>query len=298
MALHDDDTSEDRYDVRHTIHQGTFSGTAAAQHVRVTDDDNGEALVGPRPADAVWWAALTARRETGGYVGHIDYTSPHADTGKLSNASFAYGGTARKIDGLMIDSQGDLQLWVDSGGGPTLPNSWVFHVGDESFSLGSATRQSFYTLHHTGTMEMRRDHTYEWSSAAHDVSLGDRDVVAVWLEEGGVNGRSLPGKPAQVKAAPRNGGAHLEWVAPAEVPNKPVLHYEYQQEGTEGVGANGRPADERRGVEPHQRRNLQVPVAGGEPGRQEFGVGAVATGHSTGRSTGVIAARGAVCFGA
>ena len=241
----DHDTSDERHAVQHTVAQGTLSAVAAQQIVQITDNDDGVDLVGPIP-DAVWWAALTARRETGGYVGHIDYRDPHEDTGKLytpyeisgvltGKALFTYDGTTREIDGLMLDSQGDLQLWVDAGSkdGPTLPNSMVLHVGSVSLSLDSATRQSFYTLHNTGTMEMRRDHTYEWASGVHGVSLNDRDVVAVWLSEAAGGGRGLPGTPADVRATPRDGGAGLNWAGPPEIPNKPVLYYEYQQEGTE-----------------------------------------------------------------
>ena len=37
-----------------------------------------------------------------------------------------------EIKGLFVDSDGDLQLWVDTGNTPSLPNSFVLHVGSES----------------------------------------------------------------------------------------------------------------------------------------------------------------------
>ena len=111
--------------------------------MRGPGENGGENQIGSRPSGALWWAALTARRETGGATGHIDYTSPHADTGKLSNDSFTYGGVTRAIDGLFVDRNGHFQIWVDSGNGSALPNSVVLHVGNRSIELGSATRQTF-----------------------------------------------------------------------------------------------------------------------------------------------------------
>ena len=97
--------------------------------MRGPGENGGENQIGSRPSGALWWAALTARRETGGATGHIDYTSPHADTGKLSNDSFTYGGVTRAIDGLFVDRNGHFQIWVDSGNGSVLPNGSVLHVG-------------------------------------------------------------------------------------------------------------------------------------------------------------------------
>ena len=57
-----------------------YTTTLSRVQVEITDDDDGEDRIGSRPSGAVWWAALTAHRETGGATGHIDYTSPHADT--------------------------------------------------------------------------------------------------------------------------------------------------------------------------------------------------------------------------
>ena len=107
--------------------------------MRGPGENGGENQIGSRPSGALWWAALTARRETGGATGHIDYTSLHADTGKLSNDSFTYGGVTRAIDGLFVDRNGHFQIWVDSGNGSVLPNGSVLHVGSESLTLGSAT---------------------------------------------------------------------------------------------------------------------------------------------------------------
>ena len=56
-------------------------------------------------------------------------------------------------------------------------------------------------------------------------------MAAVWLEVPA--GSELLGAPGSVDAQARDGGATLEWGAPAEVPSKPVTSYEYQQEGTE-----------------------------------------------------------------
>ena len=134
----------------HRATKGDYTTTLSRVQVEITDDDDGEDQIGSRPSGAVWWAALTARRETGGATGHIDYTSPHADTGKLSNDSFTYGGVTRAIDGLFVDRNGHFQIWVDSGNGSVLPNGSVLHVGSESLTLGSATRQSFRTMYNDG----------------------------------------------------------------------------------------------------------------------------------------------------
>ena len=197
----------------------------------------GENQIGSRPSGALWWAALTARRETGGATGHINYTSPHADTGKLSNSSFTYNGVARAIKGVFADTSGHFHIWVDSGDGSALPNSVVLHVGNRSIELGSATRQTFRTMYNDGRAPTMRDHTYWWQSGSHGVSLSDRQVVAVWLEAPA--GSELPGTPRSVEAQARDGRASLEWVPPPEVPSKPVTSYEYQQEGTETWNSTG-----------------------------------------------------------
>ena len=205
--------------------------------MRGPGENGGENQIGSRPSGALWWAALTARRETGGATGHIDYTSLHADTGKLSNDSFTYGGVTRAIDGLFVDRNGHFQIWVDSGNGSVLPNGSVLHVGSESLTLGSATRQSFRTMYNDGRTPIMREHAYWWQSGSHGVSLSDRQVVAVWLEVPA--GSELPGVPRSVNAQARDGKASLEWGAPPEVPSKPVTSYEYQQEGTETWNSTG-----------------------------------------------------------
>ena len=223
--------------VTHRATKGGYTTTLSRVQVEITDDDDGEDQIGSRPSGAVWWAALTARRETGGATGHIDYTSPHADTGKLSNDSFTYGGVTRAIDGLFVDRNGHFQIWVDLGDGSALPNSVVLHVGNRSIELGSATRQSFRTMYNDGRAPTMREHAYWWQSGSHGVSLSDRQVVAVWLEVPA--GSELPGTPRSVNAQARDGGATLEWGAPPEVPSKPVTSYEYQQEGTETWNSMG-----------------------------------------------------------
>ena len=231
-ASHDNDTSDEAQYVTHRATKGGYTTTLSRVQVEITDDDDGEDQIGSRPSDALWWAALTARRETGGATGHINYTSPHADdTGKLSNNSFTYNGVVREIDALFVDRGGVLQLWVDSGDGSALPNSVVLHVGNQSLELGDATRHSFKTIYNDGRAPTMREDTYWWKSGSHDVSLSDRQVVAAWLEAPA--GSELPGTPRSVEAQARDGKANLEWVAPPEVPSKPVTSYEYQQEGTE-----------------------------------------------------------------
>ena len=230
-ALHDSDTSDEKRYVTHTVTDGGGNSRQLdSVQVEVTDDDDGEDQIGPRPSGAVWWAALTARSEVDGLTGHINYTGP-VNTGKLSNIHFTQGGALREIQGLFVNSIGNLQLWVDSGNAAALPNSLVLHVGTESLALGSATRQSFKTTYTDGRAPTMRDHTYWWFSGSHSVSLSDREVVAVWLEA--PSGSELPGAPMSAEAQARDGGAGLEWVAPPEVPSKPVTSYEYQQEGTE-----------------------------------------------------------------
>ena len=235
-AEQDADTIDDLLHVTHTAGDGSNSTQLGRVRVFVADDDDAEDLIGTRPADALWWAALTARSETGGTVGYIDYTSPHQDTGGLSDSDFTYGGVVREIDGLFVNGSGRLKLWVDTGDSSALPNSLVLHVGSRSMTLGSATRHSFYDTHSMMTV---RVHVYDWSSGSHSVSLSDRDVVAVWLEAPA--GSELPGTPESVQAQARDGGARLEWTGPPEVPSKPVQHYEYQQDGETGWTPTGGP---------------------------------------------------------
>ena len=231
-ALHDSDTSDEKRYVTHSVTDGGGNSRQLdSVQVEVTDDDDGEDQIGARPSGAVWWAALTARSEVDGLTGHINYTGPE-DTGKLSSTRFTQGGAMREIEGLFVNSIGNLQLWVDSGDTTALPNSLVLHVGNQSLALGSASRQSFKTVYTNPEREpTMRDHTYWWFSGTHSVSLSDREVVAVWLEA--PSGSELPGAPMSAEAQARDGGARLEWVAPPEVPSKPVTSYEYQQEGTE-----------------------------------------------------------------
>ena len=224
----DSDTSDERLHIRHTITEGANTASLDSTPVWVTDDD-GEALVGPRPADALWWAALTARRETGGATGYLDYASAE-DTGKLSDNTFTLGGLTREIEGLFVQN-GTLQVWVDSGDGFQLPNNFVLHVGTVELTLGSASKQSFQITYNDGSAPTMRDHTYWWYSGEHGVSLSDRQVVAVWLED--PSGTYLPQAPRSVQAEPKDGAAELKWTAPPEVPSKPVLHYEYQKNGSD-----------------------------------------------------------------
>ena len=112
--------------------------------------DSAALQIGSRPSAALWWAALTARWETGGITGHINYRNTDRDTGKLSNNSFTQGGVTRAIKGLFVDSTGHFQIWVDSGNGSALPNGLVLHVGNQSLTLGSATQQSFKTMYNDG----------------------------------------------------------------------------------------------------------------------------------------------------
>ena len=111
-ALQDSNTSDERLLIRHTLTEGGNTRSLDSVQVRVTDDDDGEALVGPRPANALWWAALTARRETGGAVGFLDYEYSNGtdapDTGKLSDSTFILRGVTREIEGLFVQG-GTLQ---------------------------------------------------------------------------------------------------------------------------------------------------------------------------------------------
>ena len=231
-ALHDDaDIFDEVLLVRHRVTRGSDTGPVNQLEVTVTDDDNEEDLVGPRPAGTVWWASLRAQRGVQ-YVGHINYTGPR-DTGELSNAAFTYDGIGREIDAAFVDDSGHFQLWVDSGNGVALPNSLVLHVGAASMELGSATRQSFKTTYNDGREPTFRAHAYWWAAGTHTVSLSNGEVVAVWLEEG-TGARDLPGVPDALEGRALDGGVELRWEAVAENPAQPVLYYEYTQEGTEG----------------------------------------------------------------
>ena len=165
-ASHDNDTSDETQYVTHRAAKGDYTTTLGRVQVEITDDDDGEDQIGSRPSGAVWWAALTARRETGGATGHINYKSPHSDLGKLSDSDgegesrFTYNGVTRAVDALFVDRNGHFQFWVDSGDGSALPNGSVLHVGSESLTLESATRQSFMTMYNDGRPPTMRDHTY------------------------------------------------------------------------------------------------------------------------------------------
>ena len=234
----DDDSADETVRVRHSITQGGLEASLRSTQVRITDDDDGEGLVGSRPEAAnVWWAALTPSLETGGVVGHIDYREPFPDTGKLSDDTFTYDGIGREIDAVYLDRTGHFQIWVDSGNGSALPNDLVLHVGSASMTLGSAT-QSFGTTYTEGTTPMVREHTYWWQAGSHSVSLTNRQAIAVWLEEPDGT-RSVPGTPQDVQGTPGDGKVRLKWEPPSPPGNgtrsvQQVLHYEYQQEGTEG----------------------------------------------------------------
>ena len=75
-ASHDGDTSDETQHVTHRATKGGHDTTLSRVQVDIVDDDDGEDRIGSRPSGALWWAALTARRETGGVTGNIDYTSP------------------------------------------------------------------------------------------------------------------------------------------------------------------------------------------------------------------------------
>ena len=245
-----DDSADETVRVRHVITQVTPLGVVLeaslrSTQVRITDDDDGESLIGSRPPNAnVWWAALTASLETGGVVGHIDYREPFPDTGKLSDDTFTYDGIGREIDAVYLDRTGHFQIWVDSGNGSALPNDLVLHVGSASMTLGSATQQFFGTTYTEGMTPMVREHTYWWQAGSHDVAFSNRQAVAVWLEEPDGT-RSVPGTPQDVQGTPGDGKVKLKWEPPSPPGNgtrsvQQVLHYEYQQEGTEGwTGTDG-----------------------------------------------------------
>ena len=224
------DTSDERLLIGHTITEGNRSASVDSTQVWVTDDDDGEALVGPRPANALWWAALTPRRETGGALGYLDHEYSGPDTGKLSDSTFVLRGVTREIEGLFIQG-GRFQVWVDSGDGFQLPNNLVLHVGNEAVTLGSASTQSFETTYSGSSTPTMRDHTYRWLLGAHSVSLSDRQVVAVWLED--PSGTYLPAEPRSVRATAKDSAVELAWTAPPEVPSKPVTHYEYQKSNSD-----------------------------------------------------------------
>lgn len=158
MPQEDSDTSDERLFIRHTITRDGNTTSLDSRQVRMTDDDDGEALVGSRPADALWWAALTARRTTDGVTGYLG-----ANHGKVSGSTFTHGGVTREIDGVYV-SGGRLNLLVDSGDGSRLPDSMVLHVGDEELILGSASTQAFETTYNDGSPPNTRDHAYRWYS--------------------------------------------------------------------------------------------------------------------------------------
>ena len=232
----DDDTTDERLRIGHTITRDGNTTSLDSKQVWVTDDDDGEALVGARPAGALWWAALTAGSTTDGYVGYLG-----TSMGKVSDSTFTHGGVTRGIDGVYI-SGGRLTLLVDSGDGSQLPNRFVLHVGNEEMTLGSASTQSFETTYNDGSPPSTDDHYYRWYSGTHSVSLSDRDVVAVWLEDPG--GTDLPRVPRSLRATQMDGAAKLTWETPPEVPSKPVKYYEYQRNGSDEWTATDGPGTE------------------------------------------------------
>ena len=235
-ALQDSDSADDTVRVHHRIAQDGLEASLGSTQVRITDDDDGESLIGSRPEAAnVWWAALTPSLETGGVVGHIDYREPFPDTGKLSDDTFTYDGIGREIDAVYLDRTGHFQIWVDSGNGSALPNDLVLHVGSASMTLGSATQQSFGTSYSDGMTPMVREHTYWWQAGSHSVSVTNRQAIAVWLEEPDGT-RFVPGIPQDVEGTPGDGKVKLKWEPPPGNGTRSapqVLHYEVHQEGTE-----------------------------------------------------------------
>ena len=243
-ALQDSDSADDTVRVHHRIAQNGLEASLGSTQVRITDDDDGESLIGSRPEAAnVWWAALTPSLETGGVVGHIDYREPFPDTGKLSDDTFTYDGIGREIDAVYLDRTGHFQIWVDSGNGSALPNDLVLHVGSASMTLGSATQQSFGTSYSDGMTPMVREHTYWWQAGSHSVSVTNRQAIAVWLEEPDGT-RFVPGTPQDVEGTPGDGKVKLKWEPPPGNGTRSapqVLHYEVHQEGTEDWTATDGP---------------------------------------------------------
>ena len=92
----------------------------------------------------------------------------------------------------------------------------------------------------------------------------------------------LPGRPRDVRGTSGEGSVGLKWTPPLEDPEKPVLNYEYQQDGETGWTPTGDAGDDEGGDGPHQRRELQVPGARGELGGDGIGVGAVCAGDAGG----------------
>ena len=61
-AQQDGDSADENLRVQHTIAQAGLTVRLRNTPVRITDDDDGESLIGSRPAAAnVWWAATPAR---------------------------------------------------------------------------------------------------------------------------------------------------------------------------------------------------------------------------------------------
>ena len=198
----------------------------------MTDDDDGEALVGPAPPGSLWWAALTARRGTQvtGYrrnYGNSVYYS-NSTLGNLSRTEFSHGGDTYTFEGIHVDDRGGLWVTLGSRRGLQLPNHLALHVGDASLTLGSASRQYFESRGNGEGGPWAQ--TYWWFAGEHGVNLRDRDVVPAWLEDPG--GSGTPAVPRALRAEALEGGAQLHWVAPPQSENS-ILHYEYQQEGDE-----------------------------------------------------------------
>ena len=91
-ALQDADAVDESHTVAHTASDGSNSTQLGNVNVTVDDDEEPVEVIGARPDGALWWAALTARSESDGTTGYIDYTGSGADTGALSVAEFTYAG--------------------------------------------------------------------------------------------------------------------------------------------------------------------------------------------------------------
>lgn len=68
-ALMDADAVDERQTVTHTASAGSNSTRLGNVLVSIEDDDDPETLIGARPQEALWWAALTARSERDGTAG-------------------------------------------------------------------------------------------------------------------------------------------------------------------------------------------------------------------------------------
>ena len=114
-ASHDNDTSDETQYVTHRATKGGYTTTLSRVQVEITDDDDGEDQIGSRPSGALWWAALTARRE-----GEGSFDDGAGDGGGTVQSSltsvFPYArlaiGDGLDIWGLIGVGSGDLTLAV------------------------------------------------------------------------------------------------------------------------------------------------------------------------------------------